>query len=254
MPPLVTHMIAAVRAGGQINADSLSFDGQNGDYLLGATTPDIRVLTRWDRERTHFFDIYDDGHQDCVENFFSSHRTFRDPSNLSAETIAWVAGYLTHVIMDQEYVLQIYRPFFGSRSLLGGNSHANLLDRVLQYELDRRERESGEQMLQIRRALFGSAVEIDAGFVDRPLLERWRDTTAAMTEHPPDWERFSFIASRHLKSAGIESESGLRQFMENIPQLLDETLTHVEQSALDGFFESTAERTASVLSDWLGAD
>jgi len=85
-------------------------------------------------------------------------------------------------------------------------------------------------------------------------LERWRDTTAAMTEHPPDWERFSFIASRHLKSAGIESESGLRQFMENIPELLDETLTHVEQSALDGFFESTAERTAFVLNDWLGAD
>ena len=39
MPPLVTHMIAAVRAGGQLNVDGLSFDGQNGDYLLGATTP-----------------------------------------------------------------------------------------------------------------------------------------------------------------------------------------------------------------------
>lgn len=253
MPPLVTHMIAAVRAGGQVDADSMSFDVQNGDYLLGATTPDIRVLTRWDRERTHFFDIYNDSHQDCVENFFSAHRVFRDPANLSSETIAWVAGYLTHVIMDQEYVLQIYRPFFGSRSVLGGNSHANLLDRVLQYELDRRERESDEQMLQIRHALFGSAVEIDAGFVDRPLLAQWRDTTAAMTEHPPDWERFSFIASRHLKSAGIESEAGLREFMETIPELLDDTLSRVDQAALDGFFESTAERTTTVLREWLGA-
>ena len=253
MPPLVTHMIGAVRAGGQVDANGVSLDQRNGDYLLGATTPDIRVLTRWDRERTHFFDIYDDDHQDGVENFFSAHRSFRDPANLSAETRAWVAGYLTHVIMDQEYVLQIYRPFFGSRSVLGGNSHANLLDRVLQYELDRRERESGDQMRQIRQALFGSAVEIDAGFVDRPLLTRWRDTTAAMTEHPPDWERFSFIASRHLKSAGIESESGLREFMETIPELLDDTMSHVEQSALDGFFESTAERTATVLRDWLGA-
>ena len=251
MPPLVTHMIAAVRAGGHLQSPALSFDERNGDYLLGATTPDIRVLTRWDRERTHFFDIYNDGHQDCVENFFNAHRMFRDPANLSAETRAWVAGYLTHVIMDQEYVLQIYRPFFGSRSLLGGSSHANLLDRVLQYELDRRERESNEQMQQIRRALFGSAIEIDAGFVDRPLLTQWRDTTAAMTEHPPDWERFSFIASRHLQQAGIESESGLREFMETIPQLLDDTMSHVDQHALDGFFESTTERTAAVLRDWL---
>lgn len=253
MPPLVTHMIAAVRVGCQVAADGVSLDQQNGEYLLGATTPDIRVLTRWDRERTHFFDIYNDGHQDCVENFFSAHRMFRDPSHLSAETRSWVAGYLTHVIMDQEYVLQIYRPFFGQRSLLGGGSHANLLDRVLQYELDRRERESDEQMQQMRRALFSSAIEIDAGFVDRPLLTQWRDTTAAMTEHPPDWERFSFIASRHLKSAGIESESGLREFMQTIPELLDDTLARVEQSALDGFFESTAERTAAVLGDWLGA-
>ncbi len=252
MPPLVTHMIAAVRAGEAIAVDDTALDDRNGDFLLGATTPDIRVLTRWDRERTHFFDIYDDGHQDCVENFFSAHRMFRDPERLSPDTRAWVAGYLTHVIMDQEYVLQIYRPYFGSRSLLGGSSHANLLDRVLQYELDRRERESDEQMQQMRSALFGTAVDIDAGFVDQSLLVRWRDTTAAMTEHPPDWERFSFIASRHLKSAGIESESGLREFMETIPQLLDDTLSHVDQRALDGFFESTTERATTVLRDWLG--
>ena len=254
MPPLVTHMIAAVRAGAEMPPQDAPFDAANGDFLLGATTPDIRVLTRWDRERTHFFDIYDDGHQDCVENFFQAHRMFRDPSRLSPETRAWVAGYLTHVIMDQEYVLQIYRPYFGARSVLGGGSRANLLDRVLQYELDRRERESPAQMHDLRTALYDSAVAIDAGFVDRELLTRWRDTTAAMTEHPPDWERFSFIASRHLKSAGIESETGLRDFMESIPELLDDTLGHVDQRALDGFFESTAERTVDVLRDWLAAE
>lgn len=252
MPPLVTHMLAAVRAGQQIHTDQFALNGDNGEFLLGATTPDIRVLTRWDRERTHFFDIYSDEHQDCVENFFSAHHSFRDPSHLSDETRAWVAGYLTHVIIDQEYVLQIYRPYFGSRSLLGGSSYANLLDRVLQYELDRRERESSERMNELRQALFASAVEIDAGFVDRPLLEQWRDTTAAMTEHPADWERFSFIASRHLRSAGIDSESGLREFMESIPELLDDALSHVDQQTLDGFFESTIDRTAAVLRDWLG--
>lgn len=256
MPPLVTHMIAAVNAGSQIDLDAVDapLSRANGDFLLGATTPDIRVLTRWDRERTHFFDIYDNGHQDCVENFFAAHPSFRDPSRLSHETRAWVAGYLTHVIMDQEYVLQIYRPYFGARSVLGGGSRANLLDRVLQYELDRRERESGDQMRELRHALFDSAVAIDAGFVGRDLLERWRDTTAAMTEHPPDWERFSFIASRHLKSAGIESERGLRDFMESIPELLDDTLGHVDQHTLDGFFESTTERTVGVLRDWLATD
>ena len=45
-----------------------------------------------------------------------------------------------------------------------------------------------------------------------------------------------------------------KEFMETIPQLLDDTMNHVEQSALDGFFESTTERTATVLRDWLGAN
>ena len=73
-----------------------------------------------------------------------------------------------------------------------------------------------------------------------------------MTEHPPDWERFSFIASRHLRGARITAESDLRGFMETIPQLLDDTLSHVDQHVLDGFFESTAQRTAEILGEYLG--
>lgn len=243
-------MIAACRAGERIAAPQLN--AANGEFLLGATSPDIRVITRWERERTHFFDITNEAHQDSVAAFFEAHRVLRDASRLSAETRAWVCGYLTHLIMDQEYVTAIYRPYFGSRSLLGGDGHANLLDRILQYEFDRREREQGAAMHDFRRALFGSALEIDAGFIDRSTLAQWRDTTAAVTEHPPDWERFTFIASRHLNQAGIEDEQGLREFMERIPELLEQTLAHVDQATLDAFFESTAERTAKALAEWLG--
>ena len=253
MPPLVTHMVAACRAADRVSAAAAPLGQSNGDFLLGATTPDIRVLTRWDRERTHFFNIYEDGHQDCVENFFAAHPSLRDAGRLNDQTRDWVCGYLTHLIMDQTYVTAIYRPFFGARSLLGGDGHANLLDRILQYELDRREREDGANMQQIRQALFASAVEIDAGFVDRDLLEQWRDTSASVTEHPPDWERFSFIASRHLQGAGISDAQGLREFMEQVPSLLDDTLRQVDQVALDGFFEESAERTAAVLNEYLGA-
>lgn len=244
-------MIAACRAGERLDAPG--YDRANGDFMLGATSPDIRVLTRWDRKRTHFFDIASDDHQDSVASFFDAHRALRDPENLNAQTRDWVCGYITHLVMDQEYVTAIYRPYFGARSLLGGDEHANLLDRVLQYELDRREREAGAAMSEIRDGLFASAVEIDAGFLDRSLLEQWRDTSAAVTEHAPDWERFSFIASRHLKRAGIESEEGLREFLGRVPDLLEDCRRHVDQSALDAFFEATAERTARVLADYLAA-
>ena len=153
--------------------------------------------------------------------------------------------------MDQEYILHVYRPHFGQRSTLGGDDRANLLDRVLQYELDRREREDRDGMNAIREALFVSAVEIDCGFIDRATLKRWRDVSASVTEHAPDWERFAYIASRHLKQAGIDSEGDYSSFLDSVPDLLDETISSVGQAAVDGFFERVEEHTADVLREYL---
>ena len=258
MPPLVSHMIAAKRAAALLPTTGTSaacndtLNGGSGEFLLGATTPDIRVLTRWDRDRTHFFDLGSEEHQDCVENFLVAHPHLRDPGMLAPDTLQWVCGYICHIAMDQEYITQVYRPHFGERSALGGGERANLLDRVLQYELDRREREDREAMSEIRDALFSSAVDIDAGFIDRETLEKWRDVSASVTEHAPDWERFTYIASRHLKRAGIETEGDYQSFLAKVPELLDETLTSVGQAEVDGFFEKVEERTAEVLGEYLG--
>ena len=249
VPPLVSHMVTARRAGALIDAPLL--EERSGEYLLGATSPDIRVLTRWDRERTHFFDLHEEGHQDSVGAFFAAHPHLRDPENLSRSTCAWACGFVTHLIMDQLYITQVYRPHFGVRSALGGSERANLLDRILQYELDRREREDQETMLAVRDALFATAVEIDAGFVDRATLEKWRDVSASVTEHAPDWERFAYIASRHLRQAGVQSESDYQGFLEHIPTLLEETVRTVEMAEVDGFFERVGEQAAQALREYL---
>ncbi|HJN91272.1 MAG TPA: zinc dependent phospholipase C family protein [Dehalococcoidia bacterium] len=258
MPPLVSHMIAAKRAAALLpsaatsEADCVGLKGGSGEFLLGATTPDIRVLTRWERDRTHFFDLGSDQHQDCVENFLVAHPHLRDPGSLDPDTLQWVCGYICHIAMDQEYITQVYRPYFGERSALGGSERANLLDRVLQYELDRREREDRDAMTEIRDALFGSAVDIDAGFIDRETLEKWRDVSASVTEHAPDWERFTYIASRHLKRAGIETEGDYQSFLTRVPELLNETVESVGQAEVEGFFEKVEARTAAVLGEYLG--
>lgn len=250
MPPLVSHMIAARRAASRLTEAAL--DPNSGEYLLGATTPDIRVLTRWERARTHFFDLENEQHQDCVETFLAAHPHLRDPATLDPSTVAWVSGYITHIQMDQEYITTIYRPAFGAHSPLGGNERANLLDRVFQYELDRREREDREAMAALRDALFASAVEIDAGFIDRATLEQWRDVSASVCEHAPDWERFTYIASRHLRRAGIDTEAGYEAFIQQIPELLDETVRSVGAAEMEGFFERVEERTAEALREYLG--
>ena len=71
MPPITLHMVLARQIAADLGVETLS--GQPGAYLLGATTPDIRVITRQDRFSTHFFDLDDHRHQDSVLNFFAQH-------------------------------------------------------------------------------------------------------------------------------------------------------------------------------------
>ena len=49
-----------------------------GQYLLGATTPDIRVITRQARFSTHYFDLNETGHQDSVAAFFRAQEPLSD--------------------------------------------------------------------------------------------------------------------------------------------------------------------------------
>ena len=92
---------------------------------------------------------------------------------------------------------------------------------------------------------------MECGFIDRPTLEQWRDVAASVTEHAPDWERFAYIASRHLERAGIHSEPDYRQFLESVPELIDQSLRSVGIARIEAFFEVVQERTVAALREYL---
>ena len=71
MPPLTMHMTLARELAPQLDYPAVR--AEPGAYYLGATTPDIRVLTKWDRARTHFFDLDDYGEQRGVSGVFQKH-------------------------------------------------------------------------------------------------------------------------------------------------------------------------------------
>ncbi|MFQ5473846.1 MAG: zinc dependent phospholipase C family protein, partial [Dehalococcoidia bacterium] len=135
MPALTVHTAVAKDVVDQIGVPIL--DKRRGSLYLGATAPDIRVLTRWERERTHFFDLNEFGKQNGVEGLFDSYPALADPSGLNEETSSFVAGYITHLVMDELWITSIYRPFFGKQSRLGGGVKANVMDRTLQFSMDR---------------------------------------------------------------------------------------------------------------------
>ncbi len=247
MPSLGSHLASA-----RVLADRLadrSIDADRGSFLLGSTAPDIRVITRLDRDFYHFFDLDNFGDQDAVGRLFEQHPRLAASAELDVPTRAFVAGYLTHLVMDQDYVERVYRQHFGAATW-GDDARGNVLDRVLQYELDRREREDEAAWGEVRDVLASATAVADVQFIAADTLGRWVEVVRDIAEQPPSWDRFPRMMSRHLANAGY-SEEEIEEFCRNIPEILDETLTHVSDAAIRDFFDETMDRALALVREYL---
>lgn len=249
MPPIGLHMTLARQLARQI--DDPRIDADEGAYYLGSTAPDIRVLTRWERERTHFFDLRRFEEQSGVDNLFRTYPELARPEGLNAATVAFLAGYITHLVLDEQWIHDVYRPCFGERSPLKGDVLANVKDRVLQFELDRRERENAPAVEEIRRALERCTVDISVAFLERETLQRWREISLDILAQTPDWSRLRLIAGRHLREYGVETQEALDEFLGRIPDLLDETVREVSVERVRAFFEAARSRSIETLRSYL---
>jgi hypothetical protein len=250
VPPIFLHMAVARDVSMEIPASLLATE--QGTYLLGATSPDIRVIARWERERTHFFDLTEFEHQDSVANFFAAHPELAAPEHLTPETVAFVCGYISHLALDETWILQVYRPYFGQLSSLGGDIAANTMDRILQFELDRRRREEPEGRASIQEALRQCSLSVDVGFLDSDILRRWLEVATDQANQTGDWERFRRQASRHLRERGIDTPEDWERFREQIPALLEQTIAHVSTAQVDAFLEQGKQHALDAIRRYMG--
>jgi hypothetical protein len=251
MPPITLHMVIARRLAEGLGDASLLTD-ERGPYLLGATTPDIRVLTRQDRYSTHFFDLSKAEHQDSVAGFFTTHGRLLERTGLTAATQAFVAGYISHLALDEEYITGVYRRFFLPHDELGGRIRANVMDRLLQFDLERSHGADPEMKQHLAEALSCTVEGIEAGFVDGETLERWRKVAYDVSQRRMDWDRMRSMVANHLRFAGLEQGETLTEFLDSLPDLLDETIAHVTSAEIDGYLERSTAAAYAAVTRYLG--
>ncbi|HEX6031554.1 MAG TPA: zinc dependent phospholipase C family protein [Tepidiformaceae bacterium] len=248
MPPISLHMVLARDVAQSLGRETLQRGA--GPYLLGATTPDIRVITRQDRFSTHYFDLNGPDHQDSVGQFLKANIQLVDQSLLNDETRAFVAGYISHLAMDEEYIRGVYRRFFAQHDELGGKIRANVMDRLLQFDM---ERTYGDPEVKhaISEALACTVETIDCGFVDTETLERWRQVSADIAVRNMDWERMRGMIANHLRYAGLEEGETLTGFLDSLPELLDETIAHITDAEVAGFVDRATSVAAEAVERYL---
>jgi hypothetical protein len=249
MPPLAIHTVIAKQMAERLRAPTL--DQQRGNLYLGATAPDIRVLTRWDRQRTHFFDIHDFGEQSSARAFIDSNPTLADSGALSQQTQSFLAGYLSHLVVDEGWIGSVYRPFFGERSELGGTLRANVMDRALQFSLDADARGDRALMSHVLECVANCDLDLEIDFLDRDVLTRWHEIITDYVQSEPDWERFRARARQHLQLTGDETETGFTELAESLPELVDEALRHLSRQRIDEVMEASVDASVRVVKEYL---
>jgi hypothetical protein len=206
---------------------------------------------RWNRERTHFFDLQDLGEQSAVAAMLEAHPALACPAEFSPPTVAFVCGYISHLVMDEIWINDVYRPFFGRSSPLADDRRADIMDRALQYELDRQARADRQAMSHIVKELARPALDIEVGFIDGGALWLWRELMVEALNHPPDWERFRFFGGRALKATGIDTPEGFAEFVKMLPDLVAEATDYLSRERLEAFLEKSLNEGRGAVKEYL---
>lgn len=248
MPSLGSHLVRA-----RMVADRLEFpeiEADRGAFYLGATAPDIRVITRKDREVTHFFSLSNLGDQDSVTRMFRDNPGLATPSGLDSATTAFMAGYVTHLVLDEGFISQIYRPNFGAFSNWDDDPKSNVLDRALQYELDRRDREDRECMEEIRASLAATVPVAGLGFIEDQHLAEWVTVSEDVAGQPADYSRFRRMMSRHLQMAGYD-EATIERECEEPLELVRQAFDIVSEERIERFWRDATDQMTERVRDYL---
>jgi len=249
MPPLVLHTVIAKEVADRLGHRIL--DAERGNLYLGSTTPDIRVITRRDRRLTHFFDLSCYEEQSGVAELLRAHSELAEIGRLSPATVAFMAGYISHLVMDETWITDIYRPFFGERSPLGGDLEANIKDRAMQAALDREKRSDPQLMAHLLYELGRSDLAINIDFIDAETLTRWRQTIADLARRPPDWDTFRYAAYRHLQEAGIDTPEAFNEYVRSLPDIVEETKKYLSGERIQTFLEDSVRRSLAAVKEYL---
>lgn len=249
MPNISLHMSFAREAARRLNHPVLN--DRMGSFLLGSTSPDIRNMTGWDRYDTHFFILDTDTPGKGIEGLFKHHPELAEISKLGRDTKSFVAGYMSHLVTDETWIVDVYRPYFGASSSIANDPMRNVIDRVVQFDMDRQERKLLGPIDDVLDVLKESEKEVEVGFIDQDVLRKWREIVHERTSHEMAWEHFRWFARRGLPSHLKDDQKTLDSIVERVQSLRSRGKSHVPEQVIADFRSQAIDRFVKVVGEYL---
>ena len=248
MPNVPTHLSLATKAASRMAHPVIN--EYLGSFLLGSTSPDIRIITKWNRDRTHFAPLDIDRIGTGVQALLQTHPDLADSSRVSGPTKAFLSGYFTHLNADEAWILKIYRPYFDGHHLFADQVEANIWDRALQLHLDMEARDELEDMEQVRFELDGAESGVDVGFISAETLSQWREWIIEFMGWEYTWDRLRF-AARRMYGDNAEAQAMAEEFLECVPSSLERMYTKIPEERVAAYRQIVVQESVRCILEYL---
>ena len=243
-----------------------------GAFFAGAIAPDVDKLLGWPRATTHWW-VPGTDLSGALRLCAAKPRLVHQPPRSDAQ--AFVAGYLCHLVSDEQWTLRIYRTFFGKHTpFLGGPDGADH-QLALQSRLDTEIVRSGEvtsavvdlslqlEVEALARNVLGMAAR-DARAVDRfvrSVVRRATETDSVrrlqMMADARDAERSPQSGVSGPRSDALlhprttDSREALASFVARLPTLTGAVSRLISPEEIGAFRESAIRESVQIVRDYL---
>ena len=253
MPNFSAHLGIAKDAASRLNHPTV--DKHLGAFLLGSVSPDIRIITRVKRDDTHFVQLDFQREGEGVEGLFHLHPHLARAADLTEPTRAFIVGYASHLLADELWILDMYRPYFGNRDVFQDHLRGDLMDRALQLELDRREQLTLGGLETLHPLLAEAEADVEVGFIPSSTMCEWRQWVEGALDWSFTWDRLRFMArrigSRNNDPLEAQLNEMVEEFLESVPQGLERIYQAIPRERVEAFRERSIEHLVKFAREYL---
>jgi hypothetical protein len=216
---------------------------QAGPFLLGHTAADVQTVSGQPRAETHFYDIPPSSDTPAYRTLLAAHPDLSDARLLDPEHVAFVAGYLSHLVADEAWWWEVFYPFFSPAATWGSWDERRFLHNVLRTHLDREDQSRlGDD---VRDAIARTEPRSWLPFVDDQALRMWRDWLVDQLQ-PDNRVMTAEVFARRMNLPVEEVEAALES-----THRMEYIFQHIPRSSLETYRESVRHNSASLVNDYM---
>lgn len=253
MPNLPWHIHLAHQAAERLDWGSVH--DHVGSLYLGSTAPDIRAMTKWPREQTHFAGLSVEEVGSGARRMFELHPELADPDSLTPATRAFVLGYISHLVADETWITTMFRPHFDpqltDKTITSSAVEAHIWDRALQLDMDRKSAPEMGGFAQAAEAITCAGQEVGVSFLGAEVLVEWQEWVGRFMGWDFTWDRLKRALNRMYRDDD-DVQRAVDGFLEQMPQSLERIYTKIPAETIATYQKQALEQTVLQAREFFG--